>query len=91
MGNQNLHEQLQQASRNVKEAQEAVLQAQGQDLALIEVAQAKLEEAEQVLEQLQQQFGTEATENPQFQQAFESLHDTRQQAQEAQQNITDIL
>jgi hypothetical protein len=33
----------------------------------------------------------EATQNPQFQQAFEDLHDTRQQVQEAQQNITDVL
>jgi aspartyl/asparaginyl-tRNA synthetase len=87
----NLHEKLQQASRLLKEAQDAVIQAQGQDLQTLEQAENALNQAESELRSVQNQAGTEATENPQFQQAFESLHDIRQQVQEAQQNINDVL
>lgn len=87
----NLHEKLQQASRMLHEAQAAVIKAQGQDLSTLEEAQNMLEQVESELKNVQNQAGTEATENPQFQQAFEELHDIRQQVQEAQQNITDVL
>jgi aspartyl/asparaginyl-tRNA synthetase len=86
----NLHEKLQQASKLVNEAQESVLQAQGQNLQVVEQAHHMLEQAENELKSVQNQAGTEATENPQFQQAFEALHDVRQQVQEAMQNMKDI-
>jgi aspartyl/asparaginyl-tRNA synthetase len=87
----NLHEKLQQASRMLKEAQEAVIQAGGQDLQTLEQAENALNQVESELRAVQNQAGKEATENSQFQQAFESLHDIRQQVQEAQQNINDVL
>jgi aspartyl/asparaginyl-tRNA synthetase len=87
----NLHEKLQQASRMLKEAQEAVIQAGGQDLQILEQAENALNQVENELRHVQNQAGTEATQNSQFQQAFESLHDIRQQVQEAQQNINDVL
>lgn len=87
----NLHEKLQQASKMLKDAQQNIIQAQGQDLQLVEEAQSMLEQAENELRNLQHQAGREAIENPQFQQAFEELHDVRQQAQEAHQNINDAL
>ena len=85
-----MHEKLQQASKMLKDAQAAVLQAQGQGLQILEQAQRMVEQAENELKNLQNQAGREATENAQFQQAFEELHDIRQQVQEAQQNINDI-
>lgn len=91
MAYQNLHDELQIASSQVNAAQEAVIQAQGQDAQMLEMAEQALNQAEQVLRGLQDQAGREATENAQFQQAFEELHDVRQQVQEAQQNINDIL
>lgn len=90
MGNQWLHETLQEASRQVKEAQEMVLQAQGADYELLQQAEQQLKEAEQVLREAQAQSGTEATENPQFQQAFEQLHDIRQQLQDVNQNFKEL-
>ncbi|MBU8790743.1 hypothetical protein [Oceanobacillus caeni] len=91
MAYENLHEELQRASALVNAAQEAVIQAQGQDMEVLEQAEQQLKSAEQTLRNLQRQAGTEATQNSQFQQAFEELHDVRQQVQEAQQNINDIL
>ncbi len=91
MAYENLHEELQRASALVNAAQEAVIQAQGQDMEVLEQAEQQLKSAEQTLRNLQSQAGTEATQNAQFQQAFEELHDVRQQVQEAQQNINDIL
>lgn len=91
MADQNIHEQLQQASQQIKEAQEAILQAQGYDREILEQAEQQLLQAEQGLQNTQTQAGTEATENAQFQQAYEKLHDTRQQVKEAQQNINDVL
>ncbi|MUK87951.1 hypothetical protein GMD78_06005 [Ornithinibacillus sp. L9] len=90
MENGNLHDQLQHASRQVKDAQAAVLQAKGSNPELLEQAEQQLQQAEQILEKAQQ-AGTEATENPQFQQAYEELHDIRQQVKEAQQNNNDVL
>ncbi|GGA81193.1 hypothetical protein [Ornithinibacillus halotolerans] len=86
----NLHEKLQEASRMLKEAQGAVIQAQGRDLEPLGQAEQTLIQVERELQNLQHQAGREAIENAQFQQAFESLHDIRQQVQEAQQNINDI-
>ncbi|HAM79707.1 hypothetical protein [Ornithinibacillus bavariensis] len=86
----NLHEKLQRVSEMVNDAQEAVIQAQGQNLHVLEHAYSLLKQAENELKNVQNQAGAEATENPQFQQAFEELHDVRQQVQEAQQNIADI-
>ncbi|WHX25382.1 hypothetical protein QNH47_14625 [Virgibacillus halodenitrificans] len=91
MPNQNLHEQLQSASRQIKEAQDAILQAQGRDAELLQQAHDQLQQAERELKHAQEHSGKTATENPQFQQAYESLHDTRQQVQEAQQNNSDVL
>ncbi|WP_047982267.1 hypothetical protein [Ornithinibacillus contaminans] len=91
MAQVNLHQKLQQASQLLQEAQQAVVQAAGQDMSLLEQAHQKLEQAERELRNVQNQAGTEATENAQFQQAFEELHDVRQQVQEAQQNSTDVL
>ncbi|MEN2767449.1 hypothetical protein [Ornithinibacillus xuwenensis] len=91
MAQVNLHQKLQQASQMLQDAQQAVMQAGGQDLNILEQAHQKLEQVERELKNTQNQAGTEATENPQFQQAFEDLHDIRQQVQEAQQNITDVL
>ncbi|TMN23370.1 hypothetical protein FH966_11000 [Lentibacillus cibarius] len=91
MAQQNLHEQLQQASKQIHDAQESARMGQGSDPQLIEQAEQQLQQAEKQLQQAQNQAGREATENPQFQQAYEQLHDTRQQVQEAQQNNNDIL
>ena len=91
MTQSNLHQQLQQASQQIKGAKQAVSDAQGSDAELLEQADSQLQQAEHALEQAQNEAGTEATENPQFQQAFEQLHDTRQQVQEAQQNNNDVL
>lgn len=91
MAHINLHEKLQMTSKMLKDAQQAVIQAQGRDLDTLEQAEAMLNQAEHELRSLQHQAGKEAIENAQFQQAFENLHDIRQQVQEAQQNINDIL
>lgn len=91
MAEQNLHQILQQASQQINAAGEAVMQAQGSDPGLLEQAEQQLQQAETELQNAQSQAGTEATENAQFQQAYEQLHDLRQQVQEAQQNNNDVL
>ena len=90
MEKQELHDKLQLASKQIKEAQESIRLAQGSDLHLYNRAEEQLQHAESELESLKS-AGTEAIENSQFQQAYEQLHDTRQQVQEAQQNINDVL
>jgi histone-lysine N-methyltransferase MLL2 len=87
----NVHQELVHASEQILAAKQAVLEAQGSDPQLLEQAQQQLIVAEQVLQIAQNKGGTVATENPQFQQAYEQLHDTRQQVQEATQNNNDIL
>ncbi|MFD2043572.1 hypothetical protein ACFSTA_04195 [Ornithinibacillus salinisoli] len=87
----NLHQQLQQASKQIKDAQRAVLEAQGSDPELIHQANELLLQADEILQNASEQAGIEATENPQFQQAYEELHDIRQQVQEAHQNNNDVL
>ncbi|MRG87139.1 hypothetical protein [Salinibacillus xinjiangensis] len=89
MSNQNLHEMLQQASHQIQEANETLIDAQGEDPELIQQAQQQLERVEQELHTAQQQAGQEATENPQFQQAFEQLHNTRQHIQDLRHNNKD--
>lgn len=91
MVQQNLHQMLQQASKRIHEAQELGREAQGSNETLLEEALQLLLLGEQQLKNARQQAGTEATENPQFQQAYEQLHNTRQQLQEAEQNNHDIL
>lgn len=91
MVQQTLHQILQQASNSIKEAQATAREAQGSNGALLEQAVQLLLQGEKELENARNQAGTEATENPQFQQAYEQLHDTRQQLQEAQQNNNDVL
>ncbi|WP_164669325.1 hypothetical protein [Virgibacillus doumboii] len=91
MSHQSLHEQLQQASQHLHDAQEAARRAQGSDAQLLEQADQLLNQAEKDLQHARNQGGREATENAQFQQAYEQLHDTRQQVQEAQQNNNDVL
>lgn len=86
MQQETLHELLQQASNRIQEAQEAFREAQGSNETFFEQAVRLLTEGEQVLKNAQQQAGTEATENPQFQQAYEQLHDTRQQLQDIKHN-----
>ncbi|MFC3040506.1 hypothetical protein ACFOGI_09640 [Virgibacillus xinjiangensis] len=88
---EHLHQQLQKASHQIDEAQEAIRLAQGQDEELLEKAHDQLQHAEWELQQAQHEAGKEATENPQFQQAYQQLHDTRQQVQEAKQNNHDVL
>ncbi|MFA1822812.1 hypothetical protein ACDX78_22125 [Virgibacillus oceani] len=88
---QHLHQILQQASKSIKEAQETAFEAQGSNEEMLDQAVQLLLQGEQELEYARMQAGTEATENPQFQQAYEQLHDTRQQLQEAQQNNNDVL
>ncbi|WP_164218163.1 hypothetical protein [Virgibacillus sp. YIM 98842] len=90
MAQQNLHQILQQASKRIHEAQAAMRGAQGSNEILLEEALQLLLQGEQQLEHARQQGGTEATENPQFQQAFEQLHDTRHQLHEAKQNNHDL-
>jgi glycyl-tRNA synthetase beta subunit len=90
MTEQNLHQKLQNASHQIISAQETVIQAQGKDAQLIEQAQQQLREAEHVLESLQNEAGTEATHNAQFQQAFEALHNVREQINEYQDNSNEI-
>ncbi|MBY7143143.1 hypothetical protein KFZ56_08745 [Virgibacillus sp. NKC19-3] len=91
MVQQDIHHQLQQVSKQLHEAQATARLAQGSDLSLLEQANQQLSQVERMLQHVQNQAGTEATENAQFQQAYEQLHDTRQQVQEAQQNNNDIL
>lgn len=91
MSGENLHQTLQEASRKIKAASDAVIRAQGSDAQLIEQAESYLQAAEENLQQARKTSGSEATENPQFQQAYELLHDTRQQVSEAQQNNNEIL
>src|SRR5699024_11237115 len=86
-----LHQQLPPASQQIQGGKRAVSDAQGSDAELLDRAASQLQQADHALEQAQNEAGTEATENPQFQQAFEQLHDTRQQVQEAQQNNNDVL
>ncbi|WP_077622928.1 hypothetical protein [Sediminibacillus massiliensis] len=86
MSNQNLHEQLQQISRHLQEAQSSILEARGTDPELMAQAHEQLQRVEQELQDTQHQSGKEATENSQFQQAYEQLHDTRQQMQQLKQN-----
>ncbi|MGM8212266.1 hypothetical protein ACLIBH_05640 [Virgibacillus sp. W0430] len=88
---QDVHNQLQQASQQIKSAQGAVLQAQGSDEGVLNQADEQLQQAEHVLRRIQEDAGWDITKNAQFQQAFEQLHDVRQQVQEAQQNLSDIL
>lgn len=90
MVDQNLHQALEQASEQVKTAQESVIQAQGSDAQLLEHAEQQLKHAEHQLEQIQSQAGTEATENPQFQQAYEQLHNIRQQIQDVKHNFKEL-
>ncbi|MFD1040276.1 hypothetical protein ACFQ3N_18030 [Virgibacillus byunsanensis] len=91
MVHQNLHQTLQQASKQITEAGDAVRRAQGSNSQLLQQAHQQLQQAEQELQRAQDQGGTTATENAQFQQAYEELHDLRQQVQEAQQNNSDVL
>ncbi|GAA0614273.1 hypothetical protein GCM10009001_34430 [Virgibacillus siamensis] len=91
MSHQSLHEQLQQVSQHIEDAQETARQAQGSNQQLLSQADQLLKQAEQDLVHARNQAGAEATENAQFQQAYEQLHDTRQQVQEAQQNNNDVL
>ncbi|WP_112182557.1 MULTISPECIES: hypothetical protein [Paraliobacillus] len=91
MAEENLHFQLQDISKKIQAAQHDVMQAQGKDPHLLQQAQELLQLAEDALHSTREQAGTEATENPQFQQAAEELHDIRQQVQEAQQNNSDVL
>ena len=91
MAQANLHQELGKISNQIQAAQQAVLKAQGTDSTLLEQAHQQLQQAEDALEDTRIQAGTEATENPQFQQASEELHDIRQQVQEAQQNNSDVL
>ncbi|GGM28344.1 hypothetical protein GCM10011351_12820 [Paraliobacillus quinghaiensis] len=91
MAQANLHQELQRISDQIQAAQQAVLQAQGTDSNLLQQAHQQLQQAEDALESTRIQVGTEATDNPQFQQASEELHDIRQQVQEAQQNNSDVL
>ncbi|GAA0493695.1 hypothetical protein GCM10008986_20210 [Salinibacillus aidingensis] len=90
MSQEHLHQKLQQASQQIDKAQEAVRLSQGTDPQLVEQAKQVLRQAEQELQNAQDQSGTEATENPQFQQAFEQLHDTRQHIQEVEQHSDDV-
>lgn len=83
---QNLHQQLQHVSEQIKKADATVRQAQGTDSALLEQAYQQLQKVEKDLQDARSQAGSEATENPQFQQAFEQLHNTRQHMQEIKQN-----
>ena|SRR5690625_2571342 len=87
----NLHQRLEHASEQIKEAGQAVIQAQGSDHQLVELAQKQLQQAEQELKNAQNTAGTEATDNSQFQHAYEQLHDTRQQIQEIKKNNNNIL
>lgn len=86
-----LHDQLQQVSRQITAAQEDILIAQGSNTETIEEAEMKIEQARATLQMLKEQNGREAIDNAQFQNAFEKLHDVSQQIQEAQQNINDLL
>ncbi|RDW17357.1 hypothetical protein CWR48_14260 [Oceanobacillus arenosus] len=91
MAHDNLHSKLQQASQLIDEAKDNVRLAQGSDLGLLQQAEQQLQQVEQHLQDVKNESGSEATNNPQFQQAYEQLHDTRQQVQEAQQNNNEVL
>ncbi|WP_102028415.1 hypothetical protein [Salirhabdus sp. Marseille-P4669] len=82
----NLHQQLQQLSKKIHDAEQAVLDAQGSQPELLEQALQQLEEVERELQNAQNESGIEATHNPQFQQTYEQLHDIRQQVQDIKRN-----
>lgn len=86
-----LHQQLQQASQQIKSAESSVQMAQGSDPIELENAEQQLQQAEETLKFASAKGGREATENSQFQQAYEQLHDLRQQVQKAQQKNDDTL
>ncbi|MUK90520.1 hypothetical protein GMD78_19370 [Ornithinibacillus sp. L9] len=85
MEEQTLHQQIQQASQQIADAQQAFANAQGNNVELLKHANEQLQHAEQALQDANKLSGEEATRNPQFQQAYQRLHDTRQQMQEAKQ------
>ncbi|WP_246569590.1 hypothetical protein [Lentibacillus saliphilus] len=86
MSNEAFDQSIQEAHASIKAAQKAIDQAQGSDEDVIEQAQKQLFKAEQTLQGVQASAGSFANENPQFQQAFEQLHNARGDIQELQQN-----
>jgi len=82
----NFQQRLDVASKQIKDAGEFVFVAQGSDAKSIQQAHQLLQQAEQQLDSTQSLYGVEVTENSQFQQAFEQLHDMRQQVTEAKAN-----
>ncbi|MBB6452714.1 histone-lysine N-methyltransferase MLL2 [Salirhabdus euzebyi] len=83
---QNLHEQLQLVSHQIQDAQQTVIDSQGSNAQQLENALDQLQQVEKQLQLAKDQAGTEATENPQFQQAYEQLHNIRQQIAEMKQD-----
>ncbi|HLR80393.1 MAG TPA: hypothetical protein VK119_07395 [Bacillota bacterium] len=81
-----LQQQLQQANELIKKAQSDVGKTQSLDEASLEQAHEQLQQAEFHLEDVQKKAGREATKHPQFQQAFQQLHNMRRQINEAWQD-----
>jgi chromosome segregation ATPase len=86
MPEENIQQQLVHVSRHMKQAETYMVNAQGANQSLLEQSHQNLDQAENMLEQLQDNLGETATQNPQFQQAYEKLHDTRQQLDETKKN-----
>jgi hypothetical protein len=89
MGSEKLQQTLDQVSQQIQDAQESVILAT--DPKLFDQAWQMLEEAEQELQKAREMAGTDATENPQFQQAYEQIHNIRQRMQEIERNNNDVL
>ena len=91
MTNQHIHQKLQQASQIIQEAVQTYMEAQGQDPQLMQQTLDQLKQAENQLESVQQEGGKEATDNPQFQQAYEQLHDMRERIELTSDHKDDLF
>ncbi|BAC15254.1 hypothetical protein [Oceanobacillus iheyensis HTE831] len=80
MSGQNQHQEIQECTNQVKQAYQMIIQAKTSgNMEQLAQAQEQLLQAEEHLKYTQERFGTEALNNPQFQQTEEQLHDARQE------------
>ncbi|MUV36487.1 hypothetical protein JNUCC1_00289 [Lentibacillus sp. JNUCC-1] len=86
MSNQKLTERIQQAHAQIKDTETMIGDAQGSDTSVYDQAIDELNKAEASLKSIQSSAGKSATENPQFQQAYEQLHNLRGDIQELNEN-----
>ena len=80
MSGQDQHHEIERCTNQVKQAYQMIVQAKTNgNIEQLEQAEQQLLQAEEYLKATQAHFGSEALENPQFQQTAEQLHDARQE------------